>query len=167
NDHGTQPPPRPPIKPAFPRYSNCRPTPSNLHPAPARRDEGAVGRQTRRGVECVDAFGQAIEAADGSTRLRYPGITLGTENDVDERALARSQRMLAHVLRERALSEREHQLGEVAADTRQRHLGLGVTEARVVFEHLEAVARAYEAREDHATERRATRDEGARDRRDE
>src|SRR5438105_5001548 len=75
--------------------------------------------------------------------------------------------MLAHELRERAFPEREHQLREVAADARQRHLRLGIAEARVVLEDLEAVARAYQAREDDAAERRATRDEGARDRRDE
>src|SRR5207248_9644314 len=89
------------------------------------------------------------------------------EHDIDIRALARAQRMVAYVLREPSLAEREHDLREVATDARQRHLGLGVAEARVVLEHLVAVRRAHDAGEDHAAERRPTSGERSCDRPDE
>src|SRR6266566_3719738 len=51
-------------------------------------DENVAARAAFcRSVEGKDVLGQAIEALDGHSDLRRPGVVLRTEHDIDVRAL--------------------------------------------------------------------------------
>ena len=123
------------------------------HPAAGRVEAGVrvvpacAGMEDGHTLDRRDRLARAGQALDGVAQARRVGVAGRGQYDAHG-GVAREFRWL-HLV-ERAVRRGEEEGGGVGLEQRQDHLGLGVTEAHVVLDHLRSVLGQHEAGVEHA-----------------